>query len=266
MIGSLLIALGVARAADCEVQTTRDDLEGALQRASAAYEGLDLKAFEVGLDDARRAVPCLGWAVSPSVAAQLHRMEALAAFVASDGEQAKRAFGSARRIEPDFVFPDAWAPEGNPARNLYDEASPDSAVEAAPVPPSGAVRFDGRPTRDRPTEQPTVYQWLGAAGEVRTSRYLWPSDPLPAFPAPIEPPRTKPKLRTPLLVAGGVGVLSGAGLLAGAAASRSAYDGANTTVDNVDARRSLTNGLVVCSGVTFALGVGAGVAGIAVQE
>ncbi len=254
---------GWAWAAGCSESTTRSDVEEALDRASSAYAAADLRGFEVALEDVRRVVPCLEGPLSTSVVAQLHRVEGLAAFVASDEDRVRQAFGSAKRLEPGFVFPDVWAPVGNPLRSMYRDAPARSETTEAPVPPEGALRFDGRPTRDRPTEHPTVYQWVQLSGNAEVSQYLWPADPLPAYPvAPVE--ASENKLRVPLLAIGGVALASGVGLLAGASASRTSYDSDTTTLDNVDGRRARTNGLVIGSGIAFAVGVGSGAVGIAV--
>ncbi|MEZ4321732.1 MAG: hypothetical protein R3F61_29930 [Myxococcota bacterium] len=272
MTGVIVILAGLATAAEppegaengpCALRTTREDVEEGLAKASAAYEAADLRAFEIAVEDTRRALPCLGRPLTSSVVAQLHRIEGLAAFVASDTDHVLSAFGGARRLEPDFVFPDSWAPAGNPVRDLYDRGQPDSPVVEAPLPPSGTLRFDGRPTRERFTEHPTLYQWVELSGNVVRSAYLWPSDPLPPYPT-VAPIAQKRSARVPLLVAGGVGLASGAALLGGAAAARSAYDSDTTTIDNVDGRMRLTNGLVIGSGVTFAIGVGTGAAGLLV--
>ena len=73
--------------------------------------------------------------------------------------------------------------------------------------------------------------------------------------------RVRPPVKTPLMIAGGAGMVVSAGLYAASYAMYSQFEMASTT-DDLLHYQSLTNTLVIASGVTAAAGIGVGYAGV----
>ena len=73
--------------------------------------------------------------------------------------------------------------------------------------------------------------------------------------------RVRPPAKTPLMIAGGAGMMIAGGLYAASFATHTQFDQASTT-DELLQYQSLTNTLVIASGVAAAAGVGVGYAGI----
>jgi hypothetical protein len=257
-----IASLAAAGAADCPQTTSLAQLRTAISSAETAYAAVDLRAFEAAVESARAALPCIAEVVPPSTAASLHRAEGLSAFVASDSERARTAFGAARRIEPAFAFPEELVPEDNPVLALYAgfDLSKATALDI-PAPPEGSLRVDGRPTRIRVPEVPQVVQWVDPAGAPRLTSYLWPGDPLPRWPVPGAAPVSHRRRTFAIGSAIGVGVAGG--LYGAAAAVHATWQDPATDVSRVDGLRTATNGLVLGSATALAAALGLGAASLA---
>jgi len=259
--------LWLALAFGCEEPSRSSDLTLALDDARVGFAEADLDAFGAARDRARALLPCLGEPLPPALAADLHRMEGLAAFFAEEAERAPQAFASARRLEPSFRFDESLVPAGNPILDAYFGADPFApAAVAVPLPSDGSLRLDGQRASARPLSGPTVFQLLDGAGSVAGTNYLWPEDPLPAYVVAAAPEEPTPKrsLKRPLAYgAAGAAVLGG--LLYGAnAVVHQQYDRADS-VAALDRARGLNNGLAVGSGVALTAGVGLGVGALLVR-
>ena len=73
--------------------------------------------------------------------------------------------------------------------------------------------------------------------------------------------RVRPQVKTPLMIAGGAGMVVAGGLYAASYASYMQFERSSTT-DDLLYYQSLTNTLVIASGVTAAAGIGVGYAGV----
>jgi len=71
----------------------------------------------------------------------------------------------------------------------------------------------------------------------------------------------RPPAKTPLMIVGASSTLIGAGLYAASIPTRANFDQADTTSALLQ-YRTLTNSLVIASGITTALGLGVGYAGV----
>jgi hypothetical protein len=285
----LIIAAGLTSSApafaddsSCPELVLSFALRGAAERAETAFGATRVEDFQGAILEIDQALPCLMDPVDPELAAFIHRMKGLGAFIERDQDRARQAFASARSLQPDYAWPETLIPWGHPLLALY-EALPidDASYETVPMPAAGWVYMDGRPSEPRPREWPTILQVSDAEGAVQLSSYLWPSDALPAYgdkvPAPIaaevpavearELPVTVAATSTtvhtgprPWLVAtaGGAAVASGV-LYALAARSHEQYQDPATPFDDLDAARSRTNGLVLASAGAAGLALGTGV-------
>ncbi len=255
LLASVLLGLPhVSAAADCDEALSTRSLQSSLDAAEAAFGRADLDGFSTAVDSIREALPCLDERAPAPMAAQLHRVEGLSAFVDQANERAAQAFAAARSIEPTYTFPSSVVPPGNPVHERYLELEPSVAAEPLPLPTHGGeVLIDGRSRTTRPTELPTLLQVL-AEGSPTTSAYLWPADPLP-YEASARAASGGVDTRT-IVLASGVGVAAiGLGtLVAGLATSPSADD----TLDQAFAKSTRDDTLTGIGGALAAVG-GAGI-------
>jgi hypothetical protein len=204
--------------------------------AEAAWTRLDTAAFTAGADTLAAAFPCLAEATDRSLVARYHRLQGLRAFVLRDSTRAQAAFAATRRVEPAAKLPTALAPEGHPLQAEFDALSLSSVMtERVPEAADGTVSFDATVGRDRPQNIPTIFQWRDAEGGVRATAYVWPDEPLPAY--PVRAPR---KVRRGLLIGAAAGGVVAAGLAVTSFLSESAYENASTCED-AGRLRTLTN-------------------------
>jgi len=148
------------------------ELAEEVDRARAAFQGLD----RVRLADAalalREQVACLGTDVDPALAAEVHEVQGLAAFVAGDEDAAALAFASARRADPAWRPDPKLIPRGHPVQALSTRVQSQATV-GVPAPSRGELSFDGAPGLARPSDAPTIAVWV-VDGEVRRSAWLPP--------------------------------------------------------------------------------------------
>lgn len=254
----MLAALSLVRPVDaaCPEGPTSDAqlLEAVIGRAEAAYRDLD--GGEV--IDATRGLPgaveCLGVPLAPDLAVRLHFWIGEGAFAERPADpRVAAAFRAARALDPTWVPPVELAQE---ARTIFDAAAGTSPSEEVPAARRGELFFDGEATVRRPTDRPTVAQWEDGRGMV-ASAYVWPGEPLPAYPMVREasPRRT-------LLAVAVAGTATAGAAYGGAWIAHGAYERARLG-DKPDLR-AVTNALVVTSGAIGSLSVAVGIAGIVV--
>lgn len=163
-------------AAACPEPVAAAALADAVAGAELAFVRLDGADFRVRVDAAEAALACLAEPLTPEVAARVHRLFGLSAFVERDAVGARRAFASARRADPTLPSPGAGLPDGHPVRALWAEAD----AASCPGEDGRADRWDGRV--DTPACRPGVAQW---GDPVRVTAWVDVGDPLPApRPAP----------------------------------------------------------------------------------
>ena len=207
----LFLLLQAAEACDRPADTS--ELQAVMERAEEAYGSLDLAGFTAATDELEVVLGCLSDPITRPVAAHLHRMHGLRAFVDQESEDAKLAFAAARALQPSYRFPETFIPTGNPVLVVYD-AVPLTMGTAQTVSSPGSDAywgFDGRTTDQRPVNWPTVVQRFDGSGGVAETAYLWPDDALPvpeSVPPPVAPPLPTPDpVSTPAPEAGGSTVL-----------------------------------------------------------
>lgn len=254
---ALLFLAPVAHAADCPTASTTRSLQSSLDAAEAAFGRADVDAFGEAMGQVRGSVPCLGEKVPAPMAAQLHRLEGLAAFVDQQSSRAEQAFAAARRIEPTYTFPSAVVPPANPVLELYGARDAGGPQEALPPPPAGETWLDGRAATARPTTQPGLLQVV-LEGRPSSSTYLWPDDPLP-YATSARPQRSGGGGGSVAVQAtryGGIGLAAvGLGTLVGGLVTGPSPD---DTLDQAFAKASRDDALTGVGGALVALG-GAGI-------
>ncbi len=250
----LLSLLSAALACPATVGTVEVDV-GAVE---TAWVQLDRTLLTRAAMEATADAACLGEPLPISVLARFHRAQAFAAFVAGDEVRVLAALGALKAVDPELGLPPELVSVGHPLHALYARAEP-GASASVPSPASGRLVFDGRPGTARPVSRATVAWMADRDGLIQTSAYLWPADPLFAYPVqePVPAVGTAHPRRVPLLVGAGVGVaMSGvAGVLA--ATTRSAW----VAVEDPEAESRLyaqNHALVGVSVGAGVLAVGAG--------
>jgi hypothetical protein len=170
--------------AGCPEPVTVAVLDGTVGLAEQSA-GRDAQAFGDAVHALRDQLPCLEAVVSPSLAARLHRVEGLQAFVDGAGERALMAFAASNRLDPDYRFPATLFPQAHPVARLWARSCDlEWGWTSAATGDAVALWVDGAHSWQRPDRLPSVAQLVRDHGVVATA-YIWPQDDLPL--APPEP-------------------------------------------------------------------------------
>ena len=171
MLSLLLLTSALAGAA-CPVSTTA--IGHLADNGIVAFEAMDAAAFEDVVRQIRESVSCPDAAVDGVVAARLHLLMALDAYIRQDPERAQAGFRAVLASDPSFVPSSSLAPRGNELRDLWYAASKDEPGPTADLakPTVGSFYVDGLPATARPSDRPFVLQWIDEEGRVRWSDYL----------------------------------------------------------------------------------------------
>jgi hypothetical protein len=184
MLFLLLASLSPATAADaagCPQVTTDAALNQTLAAAETAFADLD-DAFDTLVPLALEQLDCLDAPLDGLTAARLHRVQGLWLH-SRDQQAAALSFAAARRLDPGYSFPTSMLGPNEPHRTTYGQVALNSLVPVTQLSPaSGRLYFDGKPTLDRPSNWPTIFQYEDGDGLIQLSTYLEPGDTTPAYP------------------------------------------------------------------------------------
>jgi hypothetical protein len=201
---------------------------------------------------------CLTEPVSPNLAADYHRLIALAGYVAQDTPRTVGAFRAALRLQPGYQLPEAIAPKGNALADQLQTAKlagPAKVEALAPI-DDGVILVDGTASVVRSKETPVLLQLIGGDGTLVDSVYLDSGTPLPTWITTVASPMAQATALTrpgpqPHLLWTSVGLAAtSAGIYTWAGTQRALYDESSTDFQDLDALRSRTNNLVLVSGAT----------------
>jgi hypothetical protein len=266
----LLIVGSVFAAPVCPASAA--EFSSALEDAEKAFARMDPLALTASLSDAEAELACTEGPLPPVAAARLHRVKALAHFVAGNEVEARRALYAARVLDPAGGYPASVVAADHPIHALEPAPSAQPApFVAVPAPASGTVSFDGHPGLQRPADRPTVYQITGPRGATLQGAYVVSDAALPPFPTAALPTATRTVARTPhtsvpLAIAGAVGLL-GAGVTYGlAGASHARFEDPSTDLAAVPGLYRRTNTLVYTSVGLTAVGVAGGATALLVGK
>lgn len=258
LLGSLLAQ---ALAACPETQDSQS-LLNAMAAAEASFASMNSTAFADSVATMREILPCVNTPLGTLEAAEVHQIEAYDAFLRRHEDEVVLHFAAMQHSAPAALLPEAIAPQGHPLRVLWDSATlllpPETT--AAPPPRDAALRIDGVPTRERPTDLPALVQLIADDGAVRWTVLVDPGEPLPAYERDLIPDPPAPRGKPVGLVLGAAGSAVVAGALWGfAEASERSFQDENTPYADLGGLRKQTNGLLVGSAAAGAMAVGLGV-------
>jgi hypothetical protein len=273
---TLFVSLTVAAAEDgapaapatpggqvCVERLTRDGFATRLEEAEGAWLDLDTARFRDRMNVLTGlVVPCLGDLVPPDLSARWHRVMALHLDGLGDDAGSDAALQRARALDPALPFDDAWVGADHHLRAAI-AAPPEAEARKVPEPRAGSLAFDGTLTRERPVDEPTLLQWFDGSGVARTTAYLGPDDPLPAYDA-------VPRLRNTLLGSGAASLLA-SGVAIGLAYGSQAElfrlsEDPSLGADPLVAQRRRTDLLAGAGYGLLGIGVGFGAAAVAVGQ
>ncbi len=181
MLTATMLWLGTASAADadCAMTYTAHEVDAALEEALLSFAVLDQDAFDVHASTAMRQVDCLDEAISPSLAAGLHRVEGIRLVVEGRNGDARERFRAALSLEPAHRLPDTIAPEGGKLASTYAAGRelPIRSRLPVSVPAPLSTLVDGHPVSTRPDAGPYVLQVLDPGGAVVVSDYIASGEP-----------------------------------------------------------------------------------------
>ncbi|MEQ1508726.1 MAG: hypothetical protein ABMB14_41245 [Myxococcota bacterium] len=251
----------VASAGECDAR----GLMEIVGDAELAFVHMDAQTFESAAARLDRALDCQTDALTAIQIASYHKVRALAAFFDADEAATILSFQAALNTMPGYALPLEIAPDGNPLRQQFEKAklyAPGETFDLSP-PADGWLTIDGVRTTAAPASRPFVFQRFGSAGEVQDTDYVAVGSPVPSYPKvavavtrDVEPDPPKKKVNGALVGSGiALGAVS-AGLYGVAFATRGAYDDAVLAGDEPKIRSNYgtTNGLVLGSGASLALG------------
>ncbi len=177
---SLLLASPRADAG-CEPPVPATEIVALVEQAEASV-GRDAVRFGAAAERIASDLPCIEDRIDSGLAARIHRVQGLQAFVAGSGQAAVIAFAASRRLEPGYRFPASVFPGAHPVPGLWERAAEQSwEVRPVSVPAGSLLFFDGVVSDERPSSAPTILQHRDASGVIATTAYLWPDDDLPAL-------------------------------------------------------------------------------------
>ena len=197
------------------------------------------------------------------------------------------------KVAPNYLLPEAMAPEGHPLRVNFEVALGSVPVAGKPIPraSNGLIRLDGGVAGEYPTDRPYLFQHVSDSGSVLGSTVVGIGADPPRYatgrgyqsanastprsrPAPVAvkraPAATSDKgpfrINVPLAaVAGGAAVVSGI-TYAIAVSSETKFFDPTTPKQDLTKLRQNTNTLVWVSGGFATLAVGSGVSAVLVGE
>ena len=170
----------------CAVATPAGEFAGSLSQVLNGLVMHDAAVFSRARALVDRQQACVGEPLGVGDVASLHRLRGLLAAFEGKTDLAVAAFAAARRIDPDYRFPESVVPANHAITALYLDAAALAGAKAEPVahPRAGwDVLIDGQSSGERAIGVATYVQVVAPDGRVWRSQWLGPKDPLPLIPA-----------------------------------------------------------------------------------
>jgi hypothetical protein len=235
MFAGFLLLSSLTYAA-CPAPAAVGDVLNSVITAEDSYKASDKDRLEASMDFLSKQLVCLSEPIGRDLSANIHRIKGLAAFVFGDTVGMRQAFLAARALDTAYRFPPELVPAEHVVLEEYNKVDPALVLrQEVSWPKEGRLSFDGIETNERPVNAPTILQLLDCDRFVQSTQYLYPSDPMPFYPAATEgtgcekatvvaeDSDDKPSLRP---LAGGLTTAAGLGLIIGGGIQTwLAYDG-----------------------------------------
>lgn len=287
----LSLALGwlasTAYADDCDNVVPVATIESHMDAAEARFKAMDAAGFSLAATGIRAEIECMEEIADPELAARIHTLLGLDAFLQRDLQASRQAFAAARLSKPGWTLSTDLVPAGNPLHEAFQALDLGQVDNHAVTDPGlvGAVFFDGNESLLRNEGVPTLFQRTDLTGLVVQGAYLYPDDDDPTWQSPLPEAAPAPELPTVAsnqstvtrvekerassgkgarigLLAGAGAAAVGAGVLYGLASGAAAtYRDPQTDYVELDGLRSQANTLTFASAGAGVLAVGLGVGG-----
>ncbi len=246
----------------CMEPATLDDFQAAARAGERAFADIDLPGLTRARLTALASLPCLAEPITPAMAAEFHRMMAMAAFTSGDESAVLEEFHAARRLDPGYTIPPDVAPAGHPLVLLYEasagEVAPHRELESVIPPEGGRVIVDGTAEGLRVSGLSALLQVYREDGTLTRTEYLLSTDPTPRYgPRPVDREQQR-KHRIGFTAATASAAVLATGLYGTAAALESQFWDTSQPLRVPARTQSQVNSLVVGSAgvATLALGLG----------
>ncbi len=255
----MILFLGVA-SAEC-FEADADYLRALLDDSETYLADFRPAAFQEAMATVTEQLPCTTEAISPGLAAQLHRLKGIEAYGERDTALAHAAFAAAWSADPEYRFPETILPPSHPILDVYNGAAAHKP-EPAPLPetPGAFVWIDGKDALTIDTARASLLQVFTPEGEVLSTHWLKPGDPLPPSLLILGEAPVRRDLDRPLMISTGTAAVVAGGLYAGAALTHRRYEDQDTPDSSLDTLRRRNNALLVASGSLGVVALGTGTA------
>lgn len=179
----LCLLLGQLAWAECPQPTTSEDLMRSLNGAETSFAAMNEREFEAAVSLAQAQLRCLGESLSTADAAQFHRVDAYAAFLAGQEDRVRLSFAASFGREPSYQLPRSLAPDGHPLRVAFEEARSMPPAQKAPLaaPADGSILVDGARSADYPLDRPFIVQLQRGDGSIAWTEHLQAGQALPEY-------------------------------------------------------------------------------------
>ncbi len=287
---SLIFGLASSGArADCSLPYTVDSLSADLGTMGNKLRSGDEGGFASLGISVEAQLACIQAPMAPVILANLYRYVGLSHHFSGDQDMARWWFRTALELDPSFEWGLNELAADHPARDVLGQERnaavaakvAESGGRSLVIPEGGRVLIDGRITTEAllTPNRPHLVQWVDVATNDVVKVWLISGTALPTellgTPAAIgnttnddvsalvveRIERSRPPLKTPALIAGGLGITAGIGMYAASFSSRKKFDQATTNTD-LEKQQIVTNSLVLGAGGALVLGVGVGYVGI----
>lgn len=260
----ILAWLSVAWAIECKEPVALDQLSLSLDAAEQSFIDFDDAAFRDRVNIISGVMlPCVGDPVPPALASRTHTILGLHFLAMGDEANAALSIKAARAVDPESSIDRRLFPEGHMAEEWWNDTELANKSRTVPEPRFGSIAFDGTHTRARRSELPQVFQIFDESGQARSTQYLAPRQPLPAYAA-------IPRQRNMLIGCSAGSAVGAVAMFAGSWAARGSLvrnaQDLTVSADTLDGKRSTMNGLAVGSAALFGVGAGCGAGAVAIGE
>ncbi len=288
-----VLGFSAAAEAACPAPYTAEQLGSDLSALSSALRGQNPDAFEVAGKKLTTSLECVDAPLAPVVLASVYRYAGLYHHSLGDKEAAQGWFRTALELDSSYDWGVSEVGVEDPVRLVFDSQRTEADRLPEPikngkildVPDGMRVLSDGRVLREASLtpDRPHLIQLVAISGNRIEGVWLVNGAELPdrilQAPAVVEATtapssggkidverieRTRPPMKTPVLIGGGLLMAGGAGLYAMSFGAHKEWEAA-TTVNDLNETRTITNALVLAAGASLTLGAGLTWAGIALD-